>query len=94
MSELHPQMPQIVRERLLKVESILVSQPKPSNDKSPYFKLAEKYGIEVDFRPFIDVVPVSVKEFRKQKVDILDHSAVIFTSRNAVDHFFLVCAAI
>ncbi len=91
MSELHPQMPQIVRERLRKVESILVSQPKPSNDKSPYFKLAERYDVKVDFRPFIDVVPVSVKEFRKQKVDILDHSAVIFTSRKAVTLFFEMC---
>ena len=74
--------------RLKKVSSILVSQPKPADDKSPYFKLADKYDIKVDFRPFIQIDPVDVKEFRKQKVDILSHSAVIFTSRNAVDHFF------
>ncbi|MEL7146537.1 MAG: uroporphyrinogen-III synthase [Bacteroidota bacterium] len=76
------------KERLTQVSSILVSQPKPSSEKSPYFSLAEKYGIKVDFRPFIQIDPVDVKEFRKQKVDILAHSAVIFTSRNAVDHFF------
>ena len=74
--------------RLKKVSSILVSQPKPADDKSPYFNLAENYGIKVDFRPFIQIDPVDVKEFRKQKIDILSHSAVIFTSRNAVDHFF------
>lgn len=76
------------KSRLKKVSSILVSQPQPSDEKSPYFKLAEKYKIKVDFRPFIGIDPVDVKEFRKQKVDILSHSAVIFTSRNAVDHFF------
>ena len=76
-------------EKLREVRSILVSQPKPSNEKSPYFQLAEKYGIEVDFRPFIQIDPISFKEFRKQKIDILDHTAVIFTSRNAVDHFFV-----
>lgn len=74
--------------RLNKVTRILVSQPKPTDSKSPYFNLAEKYNIKIDFRPFIQIDPVDVKEFRKQKVDILSHSAVIFTSRNAVDHFF------
>ncbi|MCV9388664.1 uroporphyrinogen-III synthase [Reichenbachiella ulvae] len=74
--------------RLKKVSSILVSQPKPSDEKSPYFKLAEKYNLKIDFRPFIQIDPVDIKEFRKQKIDILAHSAVIFTSRNAVDHFF------
>ncbi len=76
---------------LRQVSSILVSQPKPSDEKSPYFSLAEKYGLKVDFRPFIQVDPVSFKEFRKQKIDILNHTAVIFTSRNAVDHFFNIC---
>ncbi len=79
-------------EILREVKSILVSQPKPSGDKSPYFKLAEKYNIQVDFRPFIQIEPINHKEFRKQKVDILDHTAVIFTSRNAVDHFFRLSA--
>lgn len=73
------------------VKSILVSQPKPKDDNSPYYKLADKYGLKVDFRKFIQVDPVSLKEFRKQKIDILNHTAIIFTSRNAVDHFFKIC---
>lgn len=72
----------------LKVKSILVSQPKPEGDRSPYFDLAKKYKLKVDFRPFIHVEGVDVQEFRKEKVNLLDHTAVIFTSRNAVDHFF------
>ncbi len=76
------------KSRLKKVSSILVSQPKPSDPNSPYFKLAEQYNIKVDFRPFIKIEPTSIKDFRQQKVDILAHTAVIFTSRNAVDHFF------
>lgn len=80
-----------VKERMREVKSILVSQPKPSDENSPYFKLAEKYNLTIDFRPFIQVDPVSIKEFRKQKIDILNHTAVIFTSRNAVDHFFNIC---
>ncbi|WP_246205897.1 uroporphyrinogen-III synthase, partial [Fulvivirga aurantia] len=79
------------KDRMQKVKSILVSQPKPSDENSPYFKLAEKYNLTIDFRPFIQVDPVSIKEFRKQKIDILNHTAVIFTSRNAVDHFFNIC---
>ena len=79
------------KERLLEVKSILVSQPEPKDEKSPYYTLANKYNIKIDFRPFIQVEPVSVKEFRKQKINILDHTAVIFTSRNAVDHFFNLC---
>jgi uroporphyrinogen-III synthase len=77
--------------RLRKVSSILVSQPKPKDEKNPYSKLAQKYDIKIDFRPFIQIEPVTVKEFRKQKIDILNHTAVIFTSRNAVDHFFNLC---
>ena len=76
------------KSRLKKVSSILVSQPEPSDLNSPYFKLAEKYKIKVDFRPFIKIEPLNLKEFRQQKIDILAHTAVIFTSRNAVDHFF------
>lgn len=79
------------KERLKKVESILVSQPKPTSPNSPYYELAKKYGIQVDFRQFIEIQPISVKEFRKQKINILDHTAVIFTSRNAVKHFFHMC---
>jgi uroporphyrinogen-III synthase len=73
------------------IRSILVTQPKPATDVSPYSTLAEKYGIRVDFREFIDVQGVPYKDFRKDKVNILEHTAVIFTSRNAVDHFFRVC---
>lgn len=76
------------KERMKTVKSILVSQPQPSDPNSPYQKLAEKYNLKVDFRQFIEIDPVDIKEFRKQKVNILDHTAVIFTSRNAIDHFF------
>ncbi|WP_289030452.1 uroporphyrinogen-III synthase [uncultured Algoriphagus sp.] len=79
------------KDRLRPVKSILVSQPKPTNDNSPYFQLAEKYNLKIDFRQFIEVQPVSSKDFRKQKIDILKHTAVIFTSRNAIDHFFSIC---
>ena len=75
-------------DRLKEVKSILVSQPMPIDENSPYFKLAEKYNLKIDFRPFIQIEPVTLKEFRQQKVEILSHTAVIFTSRNAVDHFF------
>jgi len=76
------------KERMNKVKSILVSQPEPSDQNSPYFKLSEKYNLKIDFRQFISIDPVDVREFRKQKINILDHTAVILTSRNAVDHFF------
>ncbi len=72
----------------MKVKSILVSQPKPDSERSPYFDLAKKYKLKIDFRPFIHVEGITVQEFRKQRISILEHSAVIFTSRNAVDHFF------
>ena len=84
-------MNQEIKERLKDVKSILVSQPKPKSENSPYYTLAERFGIKVDFRPFIEVEACDLKEFRQQKINILDHSAVIFTSRNAVDHFFNLC---
>lgn len=74
-----------------KVKSILISQPKPVTDKSPYFDLADKYKLKIDFRSFIHVEGVPAKEFRQERVNILEHSAVILTSRNAVDHFFRMC---
>jgi uroporphyrinogen-III synthase len=80
------------KERLQKVKSILVSQPEPQNGHSPYDNLKSKYDIKIDFRPFIQIEPVSLKEFRSQKIDILNHSAIIFTSRNAVDHLFELAA--
>ncbi len=79
------------QDRLKKVTSLLVSQSRPADENSPYFELAAKYNVKVDFRPFIQIDGVSYKEFRKQKVNILDHTAVIFTSRNAIDHFFRIC---
>src|SRR5690606_14814338 len=85
-------MSEKVNDRMRKVKSILVTQEAPTDTSSPYLKLAEKYNLKIDFRPFIQVDPVPAKEFRKQKVDILDHTAIIFTSRNAVDHFFQICA--
>lgn len=76
----------------MKIKKLLVSQPKPASEKSPYYDIAEKYGVKIDFRPFIKVERVSAKEFRQQKVSILDHTAVVFTSRHAIDHFFNLCA--
>ena len=76
----------------MKVSKILVSQPKPASDKSPYFDIARKYGVTIDFKQFIKVESVSSKEFRQQKVTILDHTAIVFTSRHAIDHFFGLCA--
>lgn len=81
----------LTSDRLKVVKSILVSQPAPNNGKSPYFDLAKKYDIQVDFRPFIQVDPVPFKEFRKEKINFLEATAIIFTSRNAVDHFFRIC---
>ncbi|MBI9054729.1 MAG: uroporphyrinogen-III synthase [Bacteroidales bacterium] len=74
----------------MKIKTILVSQPEPKNDKSPYAELAEKKGLKIDFRPFIQVDGVSVKDFRQERIDILAHSGVIFTSRTAVDNYFRI----
>jgi len=84
-------MPETANDRMRKVKSILITQEAPTDINSPYLKLAEKFSLKIDFRPFIQVEAVPVKEFRKQKIDILQHTAVIFTSRHAVDHFFNVC---
>ena len=75
----------------LKIKKVLVSQPKPATEKSPYFDIAEKFGVEIDFRPFFKVEPLTSKEFRQQKISILDHTAVVFTSRHAINHFFHLC---
>lgn len=74
----------------MKIKRILVSQPKPSTPKSPYFDLAEKSNLKIDFRPFIQVEAIAAKEFRQQKVNIAEHTAVIFTSRTAIDHYFRI----
>ena len=60
-------------------------------EKSPYSELAEKYGLKLEFRPFIKVEGVTAKEFRQERINILDHTAIIFTSRTAIDHFFRIC---
>jgi len=70
------------------IKKILVSQPQPSSEKSPYYDIAKKYGVELVFRPFIKVEGLSAKEFRQQKINILDYTAVVFTSRHAIDNFF------
>lgn len=74
-----------------KIEQILITQPKPESEKSPYFELARKYGVQLDFFPFIRVEGLSAKEFRKQKLNLSDFSGAILVSRNAVDHFFRIC---
>ncbi len=73
------------------MKKVLITQPRPESEKSPYFELGRKYDIELDFHPFIKLEAIPAKEFRKQKIDIQTHTAVIFTSRNAIDHFFRVC---
>jgi len=75
----------------LKIKKIIVSQPEPQSEKSPYLELINKYNLKIDFRPFIQVEGVPSKEFRQQRIDILQHTAVIFTSRTAIDHFFRIC---
>src|SRR5678815_2370681 len=73
------------------VKKILVTQPKPESDKSPYYELSRKYSLELDFHPFIRLEGIPGKEFRKQKIEIQNYTGVIFTSRNAIDHFFRTC---
>ncbi len=76
-----------------KVKSILVTQPQPETDKSPYFDLAKKYNLKIDFRPFIHVEGLEGRDFRTQKVNINDHTAIVLTSRHAADHFFRMCTS-
>lgn len=73
------------------IKTILISQPKPETEKSPYFDLEKKYNVKLDFVPFILVEGLPSKDFRKQRVEIKDYSAIIFNSRNAIDHFFRIC---
>ena len=70
------------------IKKILVSQPKPSSEKSPYYDIASRFEVEMVFRPFIKVEGLTAKEFRQQKVSVLEHTAIVFTSRHAIDHFF------
>lgn len=70
------------------ISKILVSQPKPASDKSPYYDLAKQFEVDIVFRPFIKVIGISEKEFRAQRINILDYTAVVFTSRHSIDKFF------
>lgn len=74
----------------MSVKSILVSQPRPENEKSPYFSLAEKYKLKIDFRSFIHIEGINGQEFRKERIDLAEHTGIILTSRNAVDHYFRI----
>jgi uroporphyrinogen-III synthase len=74
----------------MKVKTMLVSQPQPKAENSPYFNLIDKLKVKIDFRPFIHVEGVDAKDIRKEKIDLKDFSAVILTSRNAVDHYFRI----
>ncbi len=86
-----PENPELPSVPVGKIKSILFSQPKPESEKSPFYELAKKYNLKVDFRPFIQVAPVEGKDFRKQKLNISEFKSVIFNSRNAIDHFFRLC---
>lgn len=77
--------------RIQKVKSILVTLPKPETEKSPYFDVAKKLNVKIDFRSFIHVEGVPARDFRKDKINLPDFTAVIFTSKNAADHFFRIC---
>ena len=76
----------------MKIKKILVSQPEPSSDKNPYAEVAEKNNVKIEFRQFIHVEPVTTKDFRRQRVSLLDFTAVIFTSKTAIDHYFRIAA--
>ena len=75
----------------MSIKKILVSQPRPTSEKSPYFDLEKKYGVEVVFRPFIKVEGLTSREFRQSKINVPDYSAIILTARTAIDHFFRLC---
>ena len=70
------------------IKKILISQPKPASEKSPYYDIANDFGVELVFRPFIKVEGLSAREFRAQRVNIADYTAIVFTSRHAIDNFF------
>ncbi|MFH1003971.1 MAG: uroporphyrinogen-III synthase [Bacteroidota bacterium] len=75
----------------MKIKSILITQPKPKLDKSPYLVLSKKYNIKIDFIPFFHIEGITAKEFKRGKINILDYSAVIITSRHCIDHYFRLC---
>ena len=75
----------------MKIKKILISQPKPELERSPYFEIAKNFGVEIHFRPFVQVEGIPARDFRKHRVDILSYTAIIMTSKNAVDHFLRIC---
>mgnify|MGYP003393683089 CR=1 FL=1 len=75
----------------LKIKSILVTQAEPTDDKNPYTDLSKKFSLKIDFKPFIKIEPVAGQDFRQERINVMDHSAIVLTSRNAVDHFFRMC---
>ena len=75
----------------MKIKNILVSQPQPASEKSPYYDISERYNVKLEFRPLIKVEPISAKDFRTQKITILDYTAIIFNARHGIDHFFRLC---
>ncbi len=77
--------------RNLEVKTILISQPEPSSTRNPYVGLKDKFGIQIDFRKFIQVEGISGKQFRKERINPIEHSAIIFTSKTAIQHFFRIC---
>lgn len=82
----------ITNSTILSIKTILVSQPKPENDKNPYQSLAEKHSLQIDFRPFIHVEGVDKAEFRAQRIDLSQFTAIIMTSKTAIDHYFRIAA--
>ena len=75
-------------EEVKSIKHILITQPRPDSEKSPYFELAKKYNVQLEFCPFIKLEGIPAKDFRRQKIDIASYTGIIFTSRNAIDHFF------
>lgn len=75
----------------MKIKKILVTQPEPENEKSPFRELAAKNSVKIDFRPFSHVEGLTAKDFRQSRIDILDHTAIIFSAKTAIDHFFRIC---
>ena len=74
-------------EEVKSIKHILITQPRPDSEKSPYFELAKKYNVQLEFCPFIKLEGIPAKDFRRQKIDIASYTGIIFTSRNAIDHF-------
>ena len=74
----------------LKIRKVLVSQPEPNNPKSPYFELAKKHNLKIDFKQFVQIEGISTKDFRQQKINLTDFTAIVFTCKTAIDHFFRI----